>query len=86
MCVGVSLRLCAGCAKLACHPEPKGACPEERHATKGGIAIVPVEFSVTSVCLRRSGIQNGGVIRMSGMSSMLFIALYRDGLTHYEPK
>ncbi len=32
------------------------------------------------------GIQNGGVVRMSGMSSMLFIALYRDGLTHYEPK
>jgi len=85
MC-GLSLRLCAGCAKLACHPEPKGACPEERHATKGGIAIVPVEFSVTSVCLRRSGIQNGGVIRMSGMSNMLRIALYREAFSHNEPK
>jgi len=30
------------------------------------------------VCPRSSGIQNGGVDRMSGMSSMLRIALYRD--------
>jgi hypothetical protein len=32
-----------------------------------------------------SGIQNGGVRRMSGMSSMLCIPLYRDALSHHEP-
>jgi len=34
----------------------------------------------------RAGIQNGGVIRMSGMSSMLCIGLYRDVPSHHEPK
>ncbi len=33
----------------------------------------------------RSGIQNGGVVRMSGMSGMLRIALYRDAPSHHEP-
>ena len=31
------------------------------------------------------GIQNGGVIRMSGMSSMLCILLYRDVASRHEP-
>jgi len=35
---------------------------------------------------RRAGIQNGGVIRMSGMSSMLSIVLYRDVPSRNEPK
>jgi hypothetical protein len=33
----------------------------------------------------RSGIQNGGVIRMSEMSRILWIPLYRDTLSHHEP-
>ena len=33
-----------------------------------------------------AGIQNGGVDRMSGMSSMLCIVLYRDVPSHHEPK
>jgi GNAT superfamily N-acetyltransferase len=33
-----------------------------------------------------AGIQNGGVIRMSGMSSILSTALYRDVPSHHEPK
>jgi hypothetical protein len=33
-----------------------------------------------------SSIQNGGVDRMSGMSSMLCIPLYRDAPSYNEPK
>jgi len=35
---------------------------------------------------RRAGIQNGGVDRMSEMSSILTIALYRDASSPNEPK
>ena len=35
---------------------------------------------------RDSGIQNGGVIRMSGMSNMIRIVLYREAFSHNEPK
>jgi len=34
----------------------------------------------------RAAIQNGGVDRMSGMSSILHIRLYRDVPSHHEPK
>jgi len=33
-----------------------------------------------------SSIQNGGVDRMSGMSSMLCIPLYREVTSRHEPK
>jgi len=33
-----------------------------------------------------TGIQNGGVDCMSGMSSILHIALYREAPSHHEPK
>jgi len=36
--------------------------------------------------LARSGIQNGGVIRMSDMSSILWIPLYREASARNEPK
>jgi len=54
---------------------------------KRGIAIVPY---TEALCGRLYpggfGIQNGGVDRMSGMSGMLCIVLYRDVPSHHEPK
>jgi len=43
-------------------------------------------MSVDALGARRSGIQNGGVDRMSEMSSILSIALYRDAVSPNEPK
>ena len=40
---------------------------------------------MAGVLVCTSGIQNGGVDRMSGMSSMLCIPLYRDGPSRHEP-
>jgi hypothetical protein len=36
-------------------------------------------------CPRQSGIQNGGVVYMSGMRDMLGIALDREAPSHNEP-
>jgi len=35
---------------------------------------------------RHGHIQNGGFDRMSGMSGMLCIVLYREAFSHHEPK
>jgi len=59
--------------------------PRGAQATKGGIAIVRIESSCGRLYHRDSGIQNGGVIRMSGMSSMLGIPLYREASVRNEP-
>jgi len=71
---GVSLRLPGGCAKLYCHPEPSGE--ESRSWLRARC-----RSDLSSI----SGIQNGGVDRMSGMSSILGIPLYRDVPSHHEP-
>jgi len=60
--------------------------PRGAQATKGGIAIVLIESSCGRLYHRDSGIQNRGVIRMSGMSNMLRIVLYREAFSHNEPK
>jgi hypothetical protein len=48
--------------------------------------MVLCRSSVGPVYLRHSGIQNPGVIRMSEMRSMLWIALYREVASRHEPK
>ena len=40
--------------------------------------------AIHALC-RRVGIQNGGVDRMRGMSSILHIALYREVSSPHEP-
>ena len=65
--------------------------PRRRHVRRRLEAVVPLSLLARGSLSEGSsgvifGIQNGGVDRMSGMSSILHIALYRDVPSHHEPE